>query len=331
MSATHSRTRSEASIPRLIRLCQVLAAIGKRKAAVTAKELGEPLEIPRSTFLRDLKFLVDQKFIQREGHGSDVRYVIAREMLSKAPATRMQEHALMLARLALAPLRGTHILKELNALVPEQPVRSGPVPPVKVAAPEPAGRPEVAAVLEEALLRRQRVGFMYRATGASPSERTVDPLGFGVSENQLYLIAYDLDRKGLRTFKIARISSAQNLREPADEHPEYDLDRMFEHSTKVWHGPPVDVVIEIAASVARFVPEWPLRSSQRIEEQPDGSALVYARVAGIVEAKRWVLRWGKNAVVRAPRELREQMKEELRQALSAYEAEPEETPCSGKR
>jgi predicted DNA-binding transcriptional regulator YafY len=87
---------------------------------------------------------------------------------------------------------------------------------------------------------------------------------------------------------------------------------------KVWSTDPVDVRIRIAKPVARFVPEWPLTPTQQLEPGPRGAIDVCARVYGLRETLRWVLRWGQGAEVRAPQELRELVRIELAAALEGY-------------
>lgn len=108
------------------------------------------------------------------------------------------------------------------------------------------------------------------------------------------------------------------LEERADPHDDYDDERIFANAAKIWDGPPVEVVVRISPRAARFVEEWPLVRSQQVEAQPDGAVLVRARVNGTVEAMRWVLRWGKDAQVIAPEELRAAVLAELLRAIAAY-------------
>jgi hypothetical protein len=50
--------------------------------------------------------------------------------------------------------------------------------------------------------------------------------------------------------------------------------------------------------------------------------IVAATVAGIIEAMRWVLSWGANAVVLGPTSLRDAVGAELIAACSAYDRRP---------
>jgi predicted DNA-binding transcriptional regulator YafY len=123
----------------------------------------------------------------------------------------------------------------------------------------------------------------------------------------------------MRTFKARRISSAKALRskcvvpETALIAPE---DRA--RSVKVWSDAPVDVRVRIDAAASRYVHEWPLVPGQRLERAPKGAVDVCARVYGLVETMRWVLRWGGAAEALEPPELREQVASEIRRAMAHY-------------
>ena len=101
-------------------------------------------------------------------------------------------------------------------------------------------------------------------------------------------------------------------------HPAFDEAALFGRSVRVWHGDPVTVRVRLAPEVAAIAHEYPLIDDQRVTPERDGSVLVEARVAGIVEATRWVLAWGRAAEALAPPELREAVQGELEGAMARY-------------
>ncbi len=124
-------------------------------------------------------------------------------------------------------------------------------------------------------------------------------------------------RRGTAHQQLARVSRAKLLRDKAPPAQRAAGDGAGTKAVKVWSSDPVEVRIRIARPVARFVAEWPLSSNQRVEKAPQGAVDVCARVYGLQES----LRWGKGAEVRAPRELRELVRGELAEALTAYGGE----------
>jgi predicted DNA-binding transcriptional regulator YafY len=310
---------SHVTLQRQWRLLEMLH--GKRRG-LSVRTLLDELGISRSTFYRYIDTLVEAGFpIENEEQNGEARYRLLGEAMPPVQPTARQLHALRLARHLLAPLEGTKILRELNALLPRKARAEGRAPAVVVPPPQSAGEPSITAAIERAMIDGVRVAFTYAASRGEPSGRKVEPLALHVRDGHLYLSAFDVDKRELRTFKIARMSTAQVLDEKAEEHPEYDEARVFAHAAKIWDGPLVDVVVRISPRGARFVNEWPLVHSQQLEKRPDGAVLVRARVSGTIEAMRWVLRWGKDAQVIAPAELRAAVVTELLGAIAAYASE----------
>lgn len=307
---------SQATLQRQWRLLEALH--GKRRG-LSVRALLTELGTSRATLYRDLRTLQEAGFpIETETQNGEVRYRLLGEPMPPVQPTTRQALALRLARRMLAPLEGTTVLRELDALLPRRPAAVAPAPAVSVPSSPPPSPPAVVGAVERAMVSGARLSFMYAATRGAPSRRRVDPLALHVRDGQVYLHAFDTERSALRTFKIARISDPTVLAEKAPPHPEYDQSSVFAHAAKIWDGPLVDVAVRISPRAARFVKEWPLLPSQEVEPQPDGAAVVRARVSGTVEAMRWVLRWGKDAQVLAPDELRAAVLTELLRAIAAY-------------
>jgi predicted DNA-binding transcriptional regulator YafY len=310
------------SHPSLQRQWRLLEVLHGKRLGHSVRRLLDELGTSKATLYRDLRLLQEAGFpISKEEQNGEVRYRLIGEPMPAVQPTVRQVLALRLARRMLAPLQGTKILRELDALLPRKAPADGRTPVVEVPLPHVVGEPSIASAVELAMTAGRRIAFMYAATRGAPSLRKVDPLALHVRDGQLYLNAFDVDRGALRTFKFVRISSPQVLDEKAQPHAEYDEARVFAHAAKVWDGPLADVEVRISPRGARFVQEWPLVPSQRVDPQADGSVVVRARVAGIVEALRWVLRWGKDAIALQPPELRAAALEELTGALAAYDAE----------
>jgi predicted DNA-binding transcriptional regulator YafY len=310
---------SHVTLQRQWRLLEMLH--GKRRG-LAIRTLLDELRISRATFYRYIDTLIEAGFpIEKEEQNGEARYLLLGQAMPPVQPTARQVSALRLARHLLAPLEGTKILHELDAFLRRKVPSGRRTPAVLVPPPQPAGEPSVTAAIERAMTDGVRIAFTYAASRGEPSGRKVEPLALHVRDGHLYLSAFDVDKRELRTFKIARMSTAHVLEEKAKEHPEYDEARVFAHAAKIWDGPLVDVEVRISPRGARFVREWPLVPTQQLEKLPDGAVLVRARVSGTVEAMRWVLRWGKDAHVIAPAELRAAVVTELLGAISAYAGE----------
>lgn len=88
-------------------------------------------------------------------------------------------------------------------------------------------------VLAGAATNTERVRFGYRSADLSTSRRHVEPYRLVASQRRWYLVAYDLDRDGWRTFRVDRIADpqatggrAQSREFPAEDAATFVLERM---------------------------------------------------------------------------------------------------------
>jgi proteasome accessory factor C len=234
--------------------------------------------------------------------------------------TAREHAALAVARRALAPLEGTWLATELDALLARARGTEADAPGVLIALGLMRFDPSILAVLHQAVTQARCLRLTYRgAQDTAAKARTVHPVRIDIVDQQPYLIAWDEQRRDLRTFKVARVSRAQILRTKSNvPSGAAESQETIARSVKVWRSNPADVRVRISADVARFVGEWPLVPGQKTEAAPNGAIDICARVNGLEETVRWTLRWGKNARAIEPAALVARMREELASALAGY-------------
>jgi proteasome accessory factor B len=307
--------------------------LGTNKKSCSIGQLVRATGSSRATVYRDLALLRTSGYaLQTETLNGEARYTLAASELTSRAMTPREHAAVALARRALTPVEGTWLVHELDSalhrahhLTPEPSgVRLGPAIMTY--------NPSLLAVVHDAVTRQRVLRLRYRgAKDKTAQPRVVHPVGVQVVDQQPYLIAWDEQKKGMRTFKVARISQAKALRNKC-RIPESALSpgSARAKAVKVWQSDPVSVRIRIGAPVARFVHEWPLVDSQQLQPAPKSALDVCAVVYGLEETLRWVLRWGKNAQVLEPPELRERVVAELRGALAAYGEERSASAAPGR-
>jgi proteasome accessory factor C len=316
------RGNGQASASRmLMRQWQLLLAIQGSKAGIGVGKLVAETGISRATVYRYLDVLVDSGLpIHPLTVNGEKRYRFLRQTeLPPLGFTALQIAALHLARLELRPLAGVVLVRELDALLeklrphePQQHLRF---------APRPAGRPEILKSIDRALQYRVRARIEYRAASrnGAPSSVHIEPLLVNVAEGEPYVRAYCVERAAERTYKVARIASIELTADPATYRSAHSPGDAFAHSVKAWSGEIATVRIKLDSEVAWRAHEYPLVPDQTLESAPDGSVTVQARVAGIIEATRWILSWGGAAEALEPAELRNATRLELAKALGKYE------------
>ena len=83
----------------------------------------------------------------------------------------------------------------------------------------------------------------------------------------------------------------------------------------------MDVAILFTPYQAQWIREHRWHSTQVIEEQQDGSVILKMRIGALDAVMHWVLRYGKEAEVLEPVELRCMINEELRLTRELYKTE----------
>ncbi len=182
--------------------------------------------------------------------------------------------------------------------------------------------------LTKAWAERRVVAIDYEPARYGPhSERrqaTVHPylIEPSLQTHALYLIGFDEDRGGLRTFKIERIRSVA-LTPRSFEPPEPGA--IEEALRGAWDiiadQSPINVVLRFVPDVAARVRETTWHSTQQTSLEVDGSLTWRATVAGPVEIRLWILSWGDEVEVLEPDDLRADVGARLGRAAAAYAAE----------
>lgn len=305
------------NVERLSRQIRLLTLLSSTPRGLSSRRLAGELGCGRATIDRDLRLLRERVGVRI--HPARVNGEVWHRldgMPLRLAVTPAQLAALAFARDALAPLAGTELGRELASLAPSAP----PARARRVGGPRAKHDASVTAVLDAAIVSGHRVRIETRIASRGGSRQTyvVEPITFHIAGGESYLDAWSIERDAFRTYKIARILRAEALPERAAPHTDVDLEAVFANAVKTWSGELTRVRIRIAGEVAWIVPEYALVASQTITPQPDGSVIVEAEVAGMVEASRWTLGWGRNAQALEPSELRDLVLEELRGALAGY-------------
>jgi proteasome accessory factor B len=181
-------------------------------------------------------------------------------------------------------------------------------------------------LLSQAWAERRVVALEYApapyAPDAAPRAARVRPylIEPSLQTHALYLIGWDETRNGMRTFKIERIRDV-SLTPDGFEAPGAEIDGMFERAWDIIADQdPVEVVLRFSPAVASRVGEARWHPTETVSEEPDGSLVWRATVAGPIEIRLWILSWGDDVEVLEPPELRDDVAGRLARATALYAA-----------
>ncbi|WP_061293004.1 helix-turn-helix transcriptional regulator [Herbidospora cretacea] len=108
---------------------------------------------------------------------------------------------------------------------------------------------EVVAGVLRAVFAGRRLRIRYAAAGQPPEWRTVDPIGLVTVREKGYLLA---TRSGAdRTYRLSRISAAEELGEPAQRADRVDLDRAWQERGTRFRAGGDQVTVEVRVDPVR--------------------------------------------------------------------------------
>ena len=173
--------------------------------------------------------------------------------------------------------------------------------------------------LNAAIRDNHQVEIDYRATYKNDEKtcRIVEPYYLLLKENMWYLRAFCRLRKEPRSFALDKIDSLtvldKHFIKKADVIPNDELVGAFH---VVLGGELVDVVLRFDKKVKQYLLRQKWIPSQENIELPDGRLEVRLRVNGFVGLRPWLYGWIPNVEVVEPKELREEMERDMKQALN---------------
>ncbi len=182
--------------------------------------------------------------------------------------------------------------------------------------------PEIWHKLEDACRRRKTVYMNYYTAGRNAySDRKLDPYLLHIYRGtNPYVIGYCHTRKEVRWFRVDRIQRLEIQEEEFFPDPSFDpkdhLESIFQSEAG---GVPQMVIIKFDAITAPFVRGRRWHPSQEIMEEKEGGLMLKMYVRGLNDVKRWVLGYGKGAVVLEPIELVEMIIDEIRMMHVLYQ------------
>jgi proteasome accessory factor B len=173
--------------------------------------------------------------------------------------------------------------------------------------------------LAKAILDQLVTSFYYRKLGSDSAEpRKVHPLHLGEVDGGWYLIAQDLERDGLRTFALPRMSRVKISNTRFDRPRSFDGSGYLKQSFGIWnvsgdHSRHL-VRVELKHYAARLAQERRWHPTQDIIPlNAKGSRIeVRFEVGRLEEVLRWVLSFGRQAKVLGPPELAGMVRDEVR-------------------
>jgi predicted DNA-binding transcriptional regulator YafY len=178
---------------------------------------------------------------------------------------------------------------------------------------------EIIYQVNEAVIQRKVIDIVYYTMSRRRmTKRKVAPYQVWFYDGSFYLIGQCSLANEVRIFALDRIKMLHITEETFDIPSDFDFDALMNKSFGVFKGPSVKIKVWFDKEIAGYIREKVWHSSQRIQEQKDGSIIFKAEVSGSDEVKFWVMSWGAKALVLEPESLRKEIQSECSLTLAQY-------------
>jgi proteasome accessory factor B len=295
-------------------------------------QLAVELEVSAKTIQRDVDFMRDRLDlpIEFDRQANGFRYTAPVENFPTVQVTEGELVALFVAGKAMAQYRGTPFEKPLRAAFEK--LTSGLSDRVSFSWRDAQSAISFRTIgathadlklleaVSQAVLHSQEMAFDYhKLGGAGYEQRRAQPYHLGCVENQWYLFAFDLDRRQMRTFVLARMRNIRNTGKAFVRPASFSAADYLGSALGVFTGKsPIVIRIRFDAFAARLVRERQWHPSQKLKKLAGGEIELTLKLASLPEVFRWVLSWGEHARVLAPEELRRQVRQAAEKMAGFY-------------
>jgi predicted DNA-binding transcriptional regulator YafY len=160
-------------------------------------------------------------------------------------------------------------------------------------------------VVSEAVRKNGVLEFEYKKLNACAYERRcIEPYHLACIQNQWYCFGYDIIRREMRTFVLARMRNAAETGQTFIKSAKFSLKEHLKDSLGVFSGKAKHTIrIRFDKFAAQLVRERVWHPSQQIQELTGGEIEFRVSLSSLHEIEPWALSWGEHAKVIGPNEL----------------------------
>jgi predicted DNA-binding transcriptional regulator YafY len=182
------------------------------------------------------------------------------------------------------------------------------------------GKEKIIDGLRRGMVEQKRCTVKYHSfRSGRKRDYELDPLKFFENNGGLYIFAYITVYDEIRTLAVERIEQLGVTDTPFDYPEDFDPEKLLCSAFGIIFDKPIQVTIRFSKEVAPYIRERKWAPTQRIiENEADGSVILEMETCGWLDVKKWVLSYGMHAEVLEPKEMREEIGQELKTCIGKY-------------
>lgn len=320
----------------LIRQWNLLKALQAHRFGISAEELAERLECDKRTVQRDMKVLREVGFpVEHEVRDFGKRFwkLSGRFIESDELMLSITEMlSLFLCQQLLSPLSGTQFgdglvtaLDKIKALLPKKALKyfeglEESLFVKQVAHHDYSIQDKEIAIINDAISSNRVLKIRYQSVSKSePYDALFHPYGLVLYGVNLYCVGF-LEKYGeVRTLKVSRLLGVELTDKTFRRPAEFALDSHLQGAFGIIaSGKPQTVVVRFTNWAATNVREHQWHPTQQIIENEKDHCVARFELSNTTEFRRWILGFGRDAVVMEPKELAKNILVELQSTREAY-------------
>ena len=319
----------------LFRQWEVLKTLQAHRFGISTDDLAERLACTKRTVQRDLNVLqvvFPIQFEQRDFGKKFWRLSPGFIESEKLQLTVMEMLSLYLSQQLLAPLAGTPFgdglamaLQKIRAILPTTALAYfadlDETFLIKSLGQEDYSEMgKEIAIINDAILHQRVLRISYISASQGRELTTMfHPYGMVLLSSSLYCIGWLEEYDEVRTLKVSRLKGAQRTDRIFEKPRTFSLARHTRGAFGVFGPGKVQTVrARFTGWAATNVREHRWHQSQTIVKDGNGTVVAEFALSSTVEFKRWLLGFGRYAMVLKPKKLAREIAAELAEAVKLY-------------
>lgn len=164
-----------------------------------------------------------------------------------------------------------------------------------------------AQVLDKAIQSNYKVKLFCGSMEDGVTETIVHPYSLVFRNHVWYLLGFSELDKDFGLFNLNQSKRITLLGGNFKKDPDFSIEKFFENKWEISGGKLFNVQIKFKGIAAQLVLSTQHHPKEKMTKQKDGSVLYSIAVEGLDEIANWTMRFGKEAEVLKPNELREKI------------------------
>lgn len=180
---------------------------------------------------------------------------------------------------------------------------------------------EVFDAVFSGLKKKQTLSFEYKPLQKTTfMERKVDPYHIICQRGNWYVIGYCHLKNEVRIFSFSRMQNVQLTNERFEVPKDFNAKDYVDKTMGVWLSAKTNYKVRLlfSAEIGTFAAEHIWHENQKVKQNKDGSVEVEFETTQLPEVKRLVLGQGRTVKVLEPKELVEQLRDEVDAVKKMY-------------